>query len=176
MFVWISLILSLVLLSPLRVPLALLDLLDSLVALEPRYNYTQHGPRQQPPFSMPFIFNIFLNLPPHMFFCSLPFPLLLSPLLKRGCWKLKKFLFAFFLSYRYFSSLWSLTTIEHSFTVGFHMIIWLHSVLCFPSTQGDAGPQGTRGAEGPSGARGEPGNPGPAGPAGPSVSTNSNLL
>lgn len=52
-----------VLLPTFRVPLAPLDLLDSLVALEPRYNYAQHDSHQQLPFLMSFIF---LNLPPHV--------------------------------------------------------------------------------------------------------------
>lgn len=52
------------------------------------------------------------------------------------------------------------------------VIAYLNADLCFPSAQGDAGPQGARGPEGPAGARGEPGNAGPAGPAGSTVSTN----
>lgn len=62
---WICYVLNLsVLLFPLRVPLAPLDLLDSLVALEPRYYHysAQHEPCQKPPFLTSFIFNMLLNL------------------------------------------------------------------------------------------------------------------
>lgn len=62
---WICYVLNLsVLLFPLRVPLAPLDLPDSLVALEPRYYHcsAQHEPCQKPQFLTSFIFNMLLNL------------------------------------------------------------------------------------------------------------------